>query len=77
MTVPVVVVLFPLLDDHPGFEEAMEFVRVQTFVTDTVVERLDVAVLPRLTRRNVADTDLILVVGPQLVSRSVSVNQCV
>lgn len=35
----VVVVLLPILDDHPCFEETVEFVHVQTFVTDTVVER--------------------------------------
>ena len=53
MAVSVVVVLFSGLDDHPCFEEAVEFFYVQALVAYTVVERLDVPVLPRLTRWNV------------------------
>lgn len=49
MTVPVVVVLLPVLADDPGFEDGVEFVHVQAFVADTVVEGIDVAAFPRLT----------------------------
>jgi hypothetical protein len=53
-----------VLDDHRGFEEAVEFVH-EAFVAYAIVEGLDVAVFPRLTRWNVADPDLIVAERPQ------------
>ncbi len=60
MPVVLVVVRFPVADDHFGVEQAVELVHVQTFLTEPVVERLDEPVAPRLTRRNVMNADLVL-----------------
>lgn len=65
MTMSVVVVLLPVLDDHPCFEEAVEFVHVQALVANTVVEGFDVPVLPWLTWWNVADTNLVFTECPE------------
>lgn len=37
----------PVLDDHSGFEEAVELPTVEQFVSEPAVERLDPCVLPR------------------------------
>ena len=69
MTVPVVVVLLLVLDDDPGFEDGVEFVHVQAFVADSIVERFDVPVLPRLTRGNISDSQSVLAERPQRLFR--------
>ncbi len=65
MTVSGVEILLPVLDDRPGFEETVEFVHVQALVANAIVGGFDVPVLPWLTGRNVADTDLVLTERPQ------------
>ncbi len=55
-----VVVVFPVVDDHACVEQAVELVEVQAFVAEAVVERFDVAVAPGLTRRDVGDADDVL-----------------
>ena len=42
-----VVVDAPVLDDHAGFEQAVELPAVEEFVAEAAVERLDPCVLPR------------------------------
>ena len=42
-----VVVDAPVLDDHSGFEEAVELPAVEQFVSEAAVEGLDPGVLPR------------------------------
>jgi hypothetical protein len=54
----VVVVVFPVADDHPGLRQGPEAVDVETFVADAGVEGFDVAVARRLTGRDKVQTDL-------------------
>ena len=44
----VVVVVFPVADQHAGLGQGPEAVDVEAFIADAGVERLDVAVAPRL-----------------------------
>jgi len=46
----VVVVVLPVADDHSGLSQRPEGVDVETFVADSGVERLDVAVAPEARR---------------------------
>lgn len=41
-----VVVAAPVFDDHAGFAQRVEEPRVEQFVTESAVERLDPGVLP-------------------------------
>jgi hypothetical protein len=41
-----VVLVFEVADDHPGFEKAVPMVAVETLPAQPVVERFDVAVVP-------------------------------
>lgn len=47
MTVSVVVVILEVGDDHASLEQGGPAVAVQTFITESVVERLDEPVVPR------------------------------
>ena len=42
-----VVIGSPVLDDHSGFAQRVESPRVEQFITEPAVERLDPRVLPR------------------------------
>src|SRR5439155_1255046 len=52
-----VVVLAPVADHHARFGQAGELLAVQELVADAAVERLDVGVLPRRARVDVASRD--------------------
>jgi hypothetical protein len=54
----VVVVVFPVADDHLGVGQRPEAVEVEAFVTDAGVERFDVAVSPGLSGRDEVQTNL-------------------
>jgi hypothetical protein len=49
-----------VLDDHAGFGERPELLTVETFVTESAMEALHLAVLPRATRIDVDRLDLVL-----------------
>ena len=49
MSAVVVVVVFPVADDHSGVGQRPEAVDVEAFVADAGVERFDIAVVPRLS----------------------------
>lgn len=49
MAVSVVVVILEVADDHAGLEKAVPVVAVQALLAQSVVERFDVAVVPRLS----------------------------
>src|ERR1700756_2333205 len=53
-----VVVVFPVTDDHSGLAQRPEAVDVQAFVADAGVERIDVAVAPRLAGGDEMQPDL-------------------
>ena len=54
----VVVVVFPVADDHVGVGQRPEAVDVEAFVADAGVERFDMAVAPRLAGRDEMQPDL-------------------
>jgi hypothetical protein len=45
----VIVFVSPVLEEHLRFEETVELLTVQEFITQTSVERFDPSVLPGLT----------------------------
>ena len=49
MTVAVVVLVFEVADDHAGLEQGVPVVAVEALLAESVVERFDVAVVPRLS----------------------------
>src|SRR6201993_3348841 len=57
VTAVVVVVMFPVADDHPGVRQRPEAVDVEAFVADSAVERFDVTVAPRLAGWDEVQTD--------------------
>jgi len=54
----VVVFVFPVADDHPSVGQRPEAVDVEAFIADAGVERLAIAVAPRLSGRDEVQTDL-------------------
>ena len=54
----VIVVVLEVGDPDSGVEQGEPLVHVQAFVADSVVERLDEAVTPRFTGRDISDPDL-------------------
>jgi hypothetical protein len=52
MPVPVVVLVLEVADHHPGFEQGRPVVAVEALLPESVVERFDVAVVPRGTGRD-------------------------
>ena len=58
MSAVVVVVVFPVANDHSGVGQRPEAVDVEAFVADAGVERFDVAVAPRLPGRDEVQPDL-------------------
>ena len=55
---PVVVNVFPLRDDLPGFSEAPEQLTREAFIAEPAVETLHETVLPWATRFDVARPDV-------------------
>ena len=53
-----VVLVFPIGDDHPGLGQGPEAVDIEAFIADAGVERLDVAVAPGFTRRDETQSHL-------------------
>ena len=49
MAVVVIVVVFEVADDHAGFQQGVPVVAVEAFPAQSIVERFDVAVVPRLS----------------------------
>ena len=49
MPVSVVVLVFEVPDDDPGLEQGVPVVAVEALLSEPVVERFDVAVVPRLS----------------------------
>jgi hypothetical protein len=49
VAVPVIVLVFEVTDHHAGFEQIRPVVAVETLLPQAVVERFDVAVVPRLS----------------------------
>jgi hypothetical protein len=58
--VSLVVFLLEVADDHAGLEQGVPVVAVKALLPESVVERFDVAVVPRTTRRNVDHAGLVL-----------------
>lgn len=54
----VVVVVFPVGDDHAGLRQRPEAVDVEAFVADAGVDRFDVAVAPGLSGWDEVQADL-------------------
>jgi hypothetical protein len=52
VTPVMVVVMFPVADDHPGMVEGPEAGDVEALVAELGVKRFNVAVVPRLSRRD-------------------------
>lgn len=61
-------------DPDLGVEQAEPLVHVQTFLSDTAVERLNERVAPWLTGRDVANLDLVLTGVPPLFETGVVVS---
>jgi hypothetical protein len=49
MSVSVIVLVFEIPDDYPGLEQGGPVVAVEALLPKSVVERFDVAVVPRLS----------------------------
>lgn len=67
MAVTGVVTVLPVADSDLGMEEGEPLVHVQTFLAEPPVERLDEAVTPWFTGRDVSDVDLVLTKGLECV----------
>jgi len=57
MAVAVVVLVFEVADDHPGLGRGVPVVAVEALLPESVVERFDVAVVPRRPWRNVTQPE--------------------
>jgi hypothetical protein len=49
MPMPMIVLMLEVADDHPGLQQTVPMVAVEALLPKAIVERFDVAVVPRLS----------------------------
>ena len=58
MPMPMIMLMLEVADDHPGLQQTVPMVAVEALRPKAIVERFDITVVPRGTRRDVAQPDL-------------------